>query len=377
MAVTDTEDERLLAASRVQLACQKITDHLVKRFGDYLAVEGIDLQINLIGCGVEIDLAARWVIDFDAVTGLPVDALRGKLRVDLKRWFMVNQIAIDHRRTVAVAKDRCAKNLAGVLGGGGGETNLDGVEIIQHTAIFGNVLIKVAKAQLGVREFTVEQIATVAFIDDDAVILVNRRGWLVGAWVEQPFDHALDGGDMQRSGTVGRLFIQFFDAKDIGKALQILHACIFEGVGGLFAQGRTINEKEDTAKTLHFEQPIDQGDAGFGFAGASCHGHQQFTLTSGNGGFHRANGFNLIGTQGKPIVKAFAGQFLQRLRFIAPEQFLQPCGRVPPIQRAAQVVGAPQIAKPDAALFFQLAQKRSPIGGKNKGQPKLAPGAAR
>jgi hypothetical protein len=65
---------------------------------------------------------------------------------------------------------------------------------------------------------------------------------------------------------------------DVGEGLEVLHACVLEGVGGLLAEGGAVHQEEDAAEALRLQQPVDQRDAGLGLAGAGGHGQQQFAL---------------------------------------------------------------------------------------------------
>ena len=86
---------------------------------------------------------------------------------------------------------------------------------------------------------------------------------------------------------VGRLVVQLLDAKNVGKGLQVLHARVFEGVGGLLAQRRTVHQEEHAAEALRLEQPVDQRNADLGLAGAGGHGDQQHALPARDRRFDR------------------------------------------------------------------------------------------
>ena len=133
-----------------------------------------------------------------------------------------------------------------------------------------------------------------AFVHHDAVILIDGRRGRIFCCVEQALHHALYGGDMHGGSGIRRLFFQFLDAEGVGKGLKIFHARVFEGVGRLFAQGRTVNQKQDAPETFRLEQPVNQRDTGLGFASAGCHRQQHLALASFDSRFGGANGILLI-----------------------------------------------------------------------------------
>ena len=90
---------------------------------------------------------------------------------DLHRRLVVDQVAVDDGLAVAVGVDRRAEDLRGVQGRRGGEADLDRVEVVEHAAVLGDVVLVAAEAQLGVGQLAVEQIAAVALVHDDAVVL--------------------------------------------------------------------------------------------------------------------------------------------------------------------------------------------------------------
>ena len=251
-------------------------------------------------------------------------------------------------------------------GGRGGEADFDGIEIVDDTAVFGDVVFEAAEGEFGFGEFAVEQVAAVAFVDDDAVVLVDggRRGTFFG--VEDAVDHALHGGNVDGGGGVGRLAVDFLDAKGVGKGLQVFHARVFEGVGGLFTKGRTVDQEENAAEALGLEEPVDEGDASFGFAGAGGHGEQQAATAGGDAAFDGADGIFLVGAKGEAVVEFFAGEFLFGGGFVAFEEDVESGGGVPAFKGAADVVGAAEVSKPDAAAGFELAEEGAAIGGEGE-----------
>lgn len=157
-------------------------------------------------------------------------------------------------------------------GWGGREPDLDGIEPVQHPAVFGDVVFVATKPELGVGQLPVQQIAAVAFVHHDAVVCIHGRRGIVIARGQHALDHALHCGDMHGGVGIGLRHVQLLDAEDVGEGLEVFHARIFEGVGGLLAQGGAVHQEEHAAEALGLQQPVDQGDAGFGLAGAGGHG---------------------------------------------------------------------------------------------------------
>ena len=189
-------------------------------------------------------------------------------------------------------------------GGCGGESNLDRVKVVQHAAVFGDVVVKATKAEFCVGHFTVQRVAAVAFVNHHAVVLVHRgRGHAV-CGEQHAAHHALHGGDVDGGVVVRQLVLQLFDTKDVGKSLQALHARVFERIGGLLTQGGAVYQKQNAAKALGFEQAVNQRNGGLGFAGAGGHGQQDFTLALADAFFGFSNGGLLVGPQGKSKVES-------------------------------------------------------------------------
>ena len=61
------------------------------------------------------------------------------------RRLMVDQIALDHGLAIAVAVDRPSENLRRVQGRGRGQRHARGVEVVEHAAVLGEVVVEVAE----------------------------------------------------------------------------------------------------------------------------------------------------------------------------------------------------------------------------------------
>ena len=85
-----------------------------------------------------------------------------------------------------------------------GEADLHRVEVVEHAAVLGDVVVVVAEAELGVGQLAVEQVAAVALVDDDAVVLIDAGGGVVLGGIEHALHHPLHGRDVDRGVGVGR-----------------------------------------------------------------------------------------------------------------------------------------------------------------------------
>src|SRR5690554_2282545 len=115
---------------------------------------------------------------------------------DADRWRLVDQISVEHRGSETIGIDGLAKNRGGMQRGGSGEAVRHGVEIVDNTVIFGDIIVLIAVAQFDVAHLAVEVITAVAFVDDDTIKGVDGR-FLAVIGAKKPGDHALHGGDIK------------------------------------------------------------------------------------------------------------------------------------------------------------------------------------
>lgn len=54
-----------------------------------------------------------------------------------------------------------------------GQTDLVDVEVVEHAAVFGDLVVLATEWEFGVRHFAVDQIAATARVDDHEVVLVD------------------------------------------------------------------------------------------------------------------------------------------------------------------------------------------------------------
>ena len=116
---------------------------------------------------------------------------------------MVNQPTVNHGLAVRVLEDRRTKDFGGMQRRRCGQANADSIKVIDNSAILGNVVRLITEAELGVAHFLIEVVASVTFVDDDAVIPINRYGLSRFVGVQNPFDHTLYSGDVQTRVGIG------------------------------------------------------------------------------------------------------------------------------------------------------------------------------
>ena len=59
-------------------------------------------------------------------------------------------------------------------GGGGGEPDFDRVEMVEHAAVFGDVVFLTAEGELVFAHFTIERVAAVTLVHHDAIVGIDR-----------------------------------------------------------------------------------------------------------------------------------------------------------------------------------------------------------
>jgi hypothetical protein len=104
-----------------------------------------------------------------------VDAVLAEQGLVADRRLVVDQPVVGHRFAVGVGVDRLAEDFGGVFGGRGGQADLDGVEVVQHAAVGGQVLRLVAHQPFRLRSSPDPACSPVGFVDDDAVELIDAQ----------------------------------------------------------------------------------------------------------------------------------------------------------------------------------------------------------
>src|SRR4030095_10127777 len=169
VSVVDAENKSLLARRGVEFLRQEFAHDAVEGFGNDFAVKVLNIQLDLVGGGEEIELVAVHVIHLHLFSYLPDDAGGGEFGIDLHRRLVINEIAVDDGLAIAVGKDGRTEDLRGVQGWRGGEADLHRVEIVEHAAVLGDVVVVAAETQLRIRQLAVEQVTAMAFVNHNAV----------------------------------------------------------------------------------------------------------------------------------------------------------------------------------------------------------------
>ena len=114
VGVVDAEDERLLPRRGIELLCQDLTHDAVEGFGDDLAVEVLDVQLDLVGGGEEVELVGACVVDLHLFYYPPDDAGGGERGIDLQRRLVIDEKAVDDGLAIAVGEDGRPEDLRGM-----------------------------------------------------------------------------------------------------------------------------------------------------------------------------------------------------------------------------------------------------------------------
>ena len=286
---------------------------------------------------------------------------------------MIAEVSVHDGLAVAIGEDRGAEDVVGMKRGRSGKADTDGVKVVEDAAVFRNEVLLVEEADLVVGEIAVEHVATMALVDDDAVVGVHREGCFLVRRIEEPLHHALHGGNVDTGVVVRAGLPDLFHVVDLGEALEVLQLHIAEGVAGLRAQLGAIHEKQDAAETFGANEAVEKRDAGAGFARASGHCDEKVALTEGDTMLDGGDGLALIIAQAGEI-DGSAGKFGVGESGLGFEGGEQTGGSVEAGDGVRKVAGEPHIEHPDATASAKLAKVRPAVGGEKKGRVMVAPG---
>src|SRR5439155_26975227 len=96
----------------------------------------------------------------------------------------------------------------------------DRVEAVEDATESGDVIGLIAEGKLGVAHLAVEEVAAMALVDEDAVVVVDPGACGVVVAKEAP-GHALDGGDLEARGSF-EVLLQLLDVEDLGEGEEAL-----------------------------------------------------------------------------------------------------------------------------------------------------------
>ena len=171
--------------------------------------------------------------EIDRVFPREMDAFLRKPGRNPDGGLMVIEETIDHRFTIGIGENGLSENFRRVQSRCRSQTDFHGVEMFQHAAILRDIVVLVAKAQIAVRHFPIEQIASMAFVDDHQVVLVDWRFFSGALCVEHPADQTLNRTNVDASVFVRLYVFKAFQPENVRKGLAADHFRCRELVFGL------------------------------------------------------------------------------------------------------------------------------------------------
>src|SRR5262245_103716 len=229
---------------------------------------------------------------------------------------MIDKESVNYRLPIAVIKNRRAEDLRRVKSRCRRQTNFYSVEVIENTSVLGDIVVEASEVQFGVGEFSIEQVPPVAFVHYDTVVLVNGCRGDIFARVQNPLYHPLNRSDMHRSVGVWSLVLQLFDAEYIGEGLKVFHPRVFESVGGLFTQGRAIDQEKNSLEALRLKQTIDERDTGLRLTRTRGHRDQHLASAVNDPLLDGSNCRLLVMAQLKVVFQWLGGKLFVRFILI-------------------------------------------------------------
>ena len=144
-----------------------MADGTVERLRDHLAVEALHFEVEGIR-GVEaIHPSGARIKHLHLIASSEMDPVAGEVGFDQGGWFVVNQEPIDHSLSVAVNEGRLTKNVDRVECWRCRQSHSHSIEVLNDTAVFGDVVIEIAEAQFPLTELPIQQVTAVALVDHD------------------------------------------------------------------------------------------------------------------------------------------------------------------------------------------------------------------
>ena len=115
--------------------------------------------------------------------------------------------------------------------------------------IFALIIHLVTVKQLVFTHLLIQNIASMRFIDNNQVIVGNRRHRLVSV-VENTLYHALNGCHLNAGFFLDNLIFKFLDIVNIIKGHKVFQSDLLEYVLRLFTKRISVNKEKDSAETF-------------------------------------------------------------------------------------------------------------------------------
>ena len=131
-----------------------LADDSIEVLVDHALVEAVDLQFNLVRCVEQLNLLSARVVSGDLLVDFPFDAAFAQFGTDAQWRFVVDQIAVEDRLSIAVLVDGqpsfTAKDFDGVNRRRCRQADLNGVKVFDDTRVFGDVVRFVSESQFAI-----------------------------------------------------------------------------------------------------------------------------------------------------------------------------------------------------------------------------------
>ena len=284
---------------------------------------------------------------------------------------MINQITVNDGFSVGIIENRFSEDLGGVQCGSCSQRNFHSVKILDDGAVFADIVILVTVEHFGFAHFLVQNVSTVCLIDHNQIV-VSNGGHGIAFRIEDAFNEALYGCDMNFCLSVNFLFLETFDVVDRIESHQVFDLDFLENILGLLTKSSAIHQEQHTLETVTLNEAVNHTKNSAGFASAGGHRKQNGLLSVDNCLLRCFDGADLIFTQIQSIwvTQQIEGSIL-KCGIGSSNIFLkllnQSLGADPALQCLGRICSGTQIQTPNARFGFNLLQILSAIGSKNKG----------
>ena len=212
MIVARSEEQRLAALVGRAFARDGLGDGAVEGARVDLLVELGDLEVDLVLEVEQVDLPGARIDDIDLLALVEADPGLAERGGDPARRAMVDQLAVDHGLAVAVVKHRRAEDLARVQRRRRRQRDLGRVEIVEHAAVGGQIIVEIAEAEIVLAQLGVQRVAAMRLVDDDQVVSARCRPLASGsskmrrimAWTVATCTRSVASGNFRARSATGK-----------------------------------------------------------------------------------------------------------------------------------------------------------------------------